>query len=1292
VPAAWLVKLPLELPLSERPDARERIVQKEDKMKSQPRTNARTTRRVGLRILGTVLCLIGSFCLFTSTALAATDFGLSVSPGTLNLAPGTSNSYTLTFSPTPGTTTNLSVSALPSGVTSNFPTSVGAGTTSTLLTLTATTAAPPGNYPLTITAADTSGSQTPGVTLVVVGPVPFIDSISPLSAAPGGSGFTLTLYGGGFISGFSQIYWNGAALSGTTTCATTYCTVSVPAGNIATPGTAFVTVVDPGQNGGISNVFFFPIIGSTPKVSFSRTDFSAGNGLSSVAVAAFTSSGFFDLAVANRDDNTVSILLGNGDGTFKTQTTFATGYTPVSVAVGDFNNDGYLDLAVVNTCGSTLSCTSATTGTVSILLGDGTGNFTLHSSSPITGAGSNFVAVGDFNGDGNLDLAVANGTDGDLSILLGNGDGTFTLKSNPPTDPNPSWVAVGDFNNDGILDLAVANAGTTTTRGDTVTVMIGNGDGTFSTSSISSQGLSPVAVAVGDFNRDGNLDLAVANACGTDTSCSSVGEAAILTGDGAGSFTLASNTAAGSGPSALAVADLNGDGKLDVAVADGTGSAVSILLGDGTGNLSLQTSPASPSTGSNPSSLAVGDFNLDGGMDLVTANKNATTVTVLLEAPTVTLACGSSQPSGTTCTLSPAPSFAPNLSFGNEPEGSAVGPMTVTLTNSSNLTLTVTSLAVTSGATNFAFDSASTTCGAVPFVPPLILQGGANCTIGVNFKPTSASVLSGFIQIGDNAPGSPQNINLKGTGTAAAASVSPTTLPFGNVSVPGPSAAQTVKLSNTGAAPLTITSYSATSPFTAQPNGTDGSTCGSSLPAVSSCYIAITFSPSTAGFQSGTLSIMDTNGVTSLTQTVSLSGTGIQAVASATPGSLSFTNQDFGFISVAQPVTLSNTGAGTLSTISISITGTNASEFAQTNNCGTSVPGYSNCTIYVTFTPSVTGSTQTATLSITDNAGSQPVSLMGMGIKANTYSMITLNTPNQSMVGLTVTVNFTVTASPPGIGTPTGTVMVSDGTGDSCTGSLTAGAGSCSVPILTPSSPGPKPLTASYLGDSNFNTSISPAVPQVVTRANTTTTITSAIPSSSVVGQPVTVSFKVEPPTGDILTPTGTVTVSDGAGDSCMGTLNGSATGSCILTPTTPGAKTLTASYSGDWNFKPSVGSLTNGLAAVVDFSISVAPTKESVSPATTTTSKLILTLTSLGGFTGTVSLTCSDPQYLATTCTLVPNSVLLSGTYPVTVLVKVDKGAAPLTFTLTFTGKFGSGSPLTGGLTHSTSARITIK
>jgi hypothetical protein len=1124
--------------------------------------------------------------------------------------------------------------------------------------------------------------------LIVSYAVPFIDSMSPLSAAPSSGEFTLYVYGAGFVNGYSQIYWNGVALVSPTTCTATQCSATVPAGDIATPGTAFVTVVNAGVP--VSNVFFFTILGSTPSVSFTRKDYTAGNGPSSVAVADFRGIGKLDLAVANSQDNTVSILLGNGDGTFQTQVPYSSGgYTPVSVAVGDFKNNGNLDLAVVNACGSSSSCTS---GTVSILLGNGDGTFTLGNSF-ITSIAPTFVAVGDFNADGNLDLAVANGMGDTVYILLGDGTGNFTLSSAPATGVNPTWVVVGDFNNDGILDLAVANAGTALSRGDSITVLLGNGDGTFTptgASPIPSEGYSPVALGVGVFNSSfSDLDLAVANACGTDSTCTSVGKVAIQAGNGGGAFTYTSDTSAGTGPSALAVADLNADGNLDVAVADAAGSAVSILLGDGLGDLTLQTSPASPSTGASPFSIAKGDFNGDGGMDLVTANEGLGKVSVLLQAPTVTFACPSEVIG--TCTIAPLPGFAAGLSFGSETASGTTVAMNLTLTNSSNLPLSIGSIGVTVGSPTFTISN--NTCPAAPAT----LAASAFCTLSVTFSPASTGGQSGLIEVSDNAPGSPQLITLKGTGTAPTASALPTLLPFGNVSIPGPSAAQTVTLSNTSAASLTINSITVTGgPFIAEPYGTDGTTCTTTTPlgGTSSCLIAVTFNPSTTGLQTGTLKISDGAG----TQSVSLTGTGVQAV-SATPGSLTFTNQIFGSTSVAQTVTLSNPGSAAVSITGTGISilaGPDAGEFAQTSNCGSSVPAYGNCTIYVTFTPSATGGAQTATLNIVDNAGSSPqtVSLSGTGIKANTSTLITSNTPNPSILGQTVTVSFTVTASPPGIGTPTtslGPVTVSDGRGDSCTGYLTAGTGSC---VLTPTTWGAEALTASYPGDSNFNASTSPGVSQKVTQASTTTAITSPTPTTTlVVGQPVTVSVKVTPAAADtLLSPTGTVKVSDGTGDSCVVTLTpggpgAPATGSCNLTPTKAGTKTLTASYSGDRNFCSSSVSLTNALAAI-DFSISLMPGSETITPGKTDTSTL--TLVAKGGFTGTVSLTCIDP-HVWTTCNLGSNSVSLVGTVP----IKVTVVAAKLPFlvgtsTLEFIAVFGSGSPATGGLTRTITMLLT--
>jgi FG-GAP-like repeat len=187
----------------------------------------------------------------------------------------------------------------------------------------------------------------------------------------------------------------------------------------------------------------------------------------SVAVGNFNGDGSPDLAVADRGGNSVRILLGNGNGTFAPQTPIAVGNAPDAIAVGDFNGDGKLDLAVANSYFGTNG------GTVSVLLSNGNGTF----AAPMTMAVGDdplAIAVGDFNGDGKIDLAVANFDSGTISILLGNGNGTFAPQTTVPVGSYPSSIAVGDFNGDGKLDLAVASV-----RTGHMSVLLGNGNGTF---------------------------------------------------------------------------------------------------------------------------------------------------------------------------------------------------------------------------------------------------------------------------------------------------------------------------------------------------------------------------------------------------------------------------------------------------------------------------------------------------------------------------------------------------------------------------------------------------------------------------------------------------------------------------------------------------------------------------------------------------------------------------------------------------------------------------------------------
>lgn len=331
----------------------------------------------------------------------------------------------------------------------------------------------------------------------------------------------------------------------------------------------------------------------------------------SVAAADLDGDGFADLVVANQSDKNVSVLLGNGDGTFKTAVIYAAGTSPRFVAVRDFDGDGLLDLAVSN----------SSNNKISILLGTGGGKFGV-AKAYATGASPYGLVTGDFNGDGILDLASANSGDNGISVLFGNANGSFNAPTPYATGTSPFSLSVGDFNNDGKLDLAVTNFGS-----NNVTILLGNPDGTFpsSPSYTYTVGNGPFAVAVGDFNNDGKLDLAVTN--------SGNNSVTILLGMGDGSFqTLLPTYPTGSSPYSVAVGDFNGDGLADLVVTNfggGTGTTISILLGNGDGTFQPRVDY---SVGNGSRSVAVADFNGDGLADLGVTNRTDSTVSVLLNS------------------------------------------------------------------------------------------------------------------------------------------------------------------------------------------------------------------------------------------------------------------------------------------------------------------------------------------------------------------------------------------------------------------------------------------------------------------------------------------------------------------------------------------------------------------------------------------------------------------------------------------------------------------------------------
>ncbi len=247
----------------------------------------------------------------------------------------------------------------------------------------------------------------------------------------------------------------------------------------------------------------------------------------------------------------------------------------------------------------------------------------------------------------------------------------------------------------------------------------------------------------------------------------------------------------------------------------------------------------------------------------------------------------------------------------------------------------------------------------------------------MTFTPASAATFTGFVSISDNAVGSPHNVGLTGSGSSAGTvSLSPTSMNFGKVNVGTTGPSKSATFTNTGKTTISISSIQITG--TNAVDFAQTNNCPASLAAGAKCTIKVTFSPQVNGGLSAAVTVTDN--ATGSPQTISLSGSGVQPNVMLSPKSLTFATQKVGTTSAPQNITLTNNGGGTLTISNISVTGTNAGDFTQTNNCPATLATMGTCTITVTFTPTATGS-RTANVTITDNASSSPqnASLKGTG-------------------------------------------------------------------------------------------------------------------------------------------------------------------------------------------------------------------------------------------------------------------------------------------------------------------------
>jgi len=314
---------------------------------------------------------------------------------------------------------------------------------------------------------------------------------------------------------------------------------------------------------------------------------------------------------------------------------------------------------------------------------------------------------------------------------------------------------------------------------------------------------------------------------------------------------------------------------------------------------------------------------------------------------------------------SPNVGLSPGLNFGNVNDGTTSAPMTITVTNTGNSNLTVTSVGI-SGANGSDFQETNT-CTSGSVAPQ------ATCAINVTFTPSIAGTENATVTVTDNAPNSPETTTLTGVGEGSgpAVTLSPTSLTFPTQLVGTASTPQNVTLTNTGAAVLTITSIATTGDFSQTNN------CGTSVAVNASCTISVTFTPTTINTRTGTVVVTDN--APASPQTVAL--TGIGTYVSWTPASLSFGTVTVGQSSAPQTITFTNNATTALTIKSVTVTGADNKDYSQTDNCGTSLPRESSCSIIVTFTPTATG-LRTANITVSDFLGgnqSQNIPLSGTG-------------------------------------------------------------------------------------------------------------------------------------------------------------------------------------------------------------------------------------------------------------------------------------------------------------------------
>jgi hypothetical protein len=901
-----------------------------------------------------------------------------------------------------------------------------------------------------------------------------------------------------------------------------------------------------------------------------------------IAVGDFNNDGNLDLAISaipttTTNAGSIFIYLGNSAGTFPAtpSATLTTGFAPLGMAVGDFNLDGNLDLAVINSTGNT---STSTNNSVSVFLGNGTGNFAAQveyclgagsgtTSCTVTGSAQatagRFVVAADLNGDGNLDLITSNNATANISILLGSANGTFgasTVYADAPSgatvpqSSNPNGIAVADFNGDGVLDIATTPADSGS--GTTVNVLLGStgNNSVTSTGTLSFQ--TPVLyqtggnggqdIIVGDFNNDGIPDLAVPEkGLGTPPTIGFGVSVLLGSSSSPGTFPSSVFTASPSGSVGISigVADLNGDGIPDVILGNATANSTTfyVYLNQmqesysisgvdviGSGNHSITAAFAGDNLRATSTSTALS----------LAAAKVTPTVTVALTSGGTPVAGGSAT---FTATIGETDNFVPTG--------------TVTFTQGSS---TGTALNCGTGTIALSGSSNVATCT----MPANNLTAGANQTITAvynangdnNYNNQTGSLTQTVVTSSTTAVSSSANPSASGSSVTFTASITPNTA-MGTVNFE----VGTVSISGCGA--VAITSGSATCSTSSLSVG------------VNQVITAIYSGNVTLGTSTGTLS-------------------GGQTVDNATITTLSLSTTSAAFGSAV-------TFTGTVSAVPTA-SGPPTAATVTFKNAGTTILSANSATSGSTSVASVSSSTAPAsalvpgTYSVIANYptmgsffASSSTPAMTLTITAAATSTVLTSSVNPSIAGNTVTLTATVNVGSAGSGVfpANGSVNFTQG-GSTITGcgavavNSSTGVATCTTPALSANNYSMSALYTTSVpsaGSPDYATSTG-TLTQVVNNATTITTPTSTT-NPSVFGQAVTFSVTVSGTTGG--TPTaGTVTFFSNATSLGTGTLNGS--GVATFTTTSPlavGGHSITASYGGNagtfFAASPTSGTLT---------------------------------------------------------------------------------------------------------------------